>query len=135
MQDEAGKDVVPEEDEEDEPEEEVKPKKAKKGGKKKAPSANLDLIREAGVYGNFEYGPTKGGARGEKLVQAMGGFTQLNTIEEEKHETQTSNYFREGAGLGAAYESEDNVRGSRVMEDDAMRSSASPYRGPAKASS
>ena len=27
-----------------------------------------------------------------------GGFTHLNTIEEEKHETQTSNYFREAGG-------------------------------------
>ena len=26
----------------------------------------------------------------------IGGYNHLNTIEEEKHETQTSNYFKEG---------------------------------------
>mmetsp|Transcript_25574 Transcript_25574/g.19347 ORF Transcript_25574/g.19347 Transcript_25574/m.19347 type:complete len:150 (+) Transcript_25574:3386-3835(+) len=49
----------------------------------------------------------------------MSHFNNLNTIEEEKHETQTSNYFKEG-------ESDDskmlqnqscNVKGSRILAD------------------
>lgn len=60
-----------------------------------------------------------------------GGFTHLNTIEEEKHETQTSNYFNgggNGAGNGTVHqmtESErdyyentaSNMRGSRILMD------------------
>ena len=47
------------------------------------------------------------------------GYGQLNTIEEEKHETQTSNYFREGdseredSRMNASHQ----VRGSRILSD------------------
>jgi len=54
------------------------------------------------------------------------GFNHLNTIEEEKHETQNSNYFREGG------ESERDVssshvfaKGSRIL-DDLDQSGSSP---------
>ena len=51
-------------------------------------------------------------------IQMLMAFNHLNTIEEEKHETQNSNYFREGG------ESERDVssshvfaKGSRILDD------------------
>lgn len=76
----------------------------RKKKKKKVQKANMDLMREAGV-GNYGYmndyfaGTGKTGKSGSdkengslsaKMAMLMGGangFTQLNTIEEEKHET------------------------------------------------
>lgn len=37
----------------------------------------------------------RGGPSSAKMAMLM-GLNHLNTIEEEKHETQTSNYFRDG---------------------------------------
>ena len=68
----------------------------------------------------------------------------MNTIEEEKHETQTSNYFREGGAghLGSAgtYVTESerdgdnatNLLGSHILDDDLINSSSkmSPHRLP-----
>lgn len=46
------------------------------------------------------------------------GFNHLNTIEEEKHETQNSNYFREG-GESERDASSSHVfaKGSRILDD------------------
>ena len=93
---------------EDEVEEEDKPKKKKKG--KKKPAANMDLVREAGGFMNDYYAGSskiKSDSLSSKMAMLMGGgFTALNTIEEEKHETQTSNYFREGGAMAALTESD-----------------------------
>jgi hypothetical protein len=58
----------------------------------------MDLLREAGIGGGSGYGYMSdyfAGAAGSKfpggskmaLLMGAGGFSQLNTIEEEKHET------------------------------------------------
>lgn len=75
------------------------------------------------------------------VLMGAGGFTQLNTIEEEKHETQTSNYFRDHGHGGPAtvhnmteserdYDNNTNMRGSRILDEDLINSSAkySPHR-------
>lgn len=54
-----------------------------------------------GIMGKSVYDPMIGGMFGQQhpinaRMMYMNGFNQLNTIEEDKHETQTSNYFREG---------------------------------------
>jgi hypothetical protein len=109
----AGKttDVIKEEEEEDhetedrvsleeseqEEEEEEKPKrhrvKTKNSKKKKTGGVagkNMDLIREAGVgsFVNDYFSGAAGGKGGKGIATMLGsGFTALNTIEEEKHET------------------------------------------------
>jgi hypothetical protein len=109
----------------------------------------MDLIREAGVGGfvNDYFAGASGISKGAKggLAGMLGtGFTALNTIEEEKHETQTSNYFRDAAGGqgGLITESErdyDNthLRGSKILDDpDLINTSSklggSPHRGEAE---
>lgn len=51
----------------------------------------MDLIREAGVGGfvndYFAGASAAGKAGGKGLAGMLGGYTALNTIEEEKHET------------------------------------------------
>jgi len=106
----------------------------------------MDLIREAGVGGfvndYFAGAAANGKSGGKGLANMLGsGFTALNTIEEEKHETQTSNYFRDAAGGagGIITESErdyDNthLRGSKILDDpDLINTSSklggSPHRG------
>lgn len=133
---------------------------AKKTKDVKAKGPNMDLMREAGV-GGAGYGymndyfagvGAKGKSEGSlssKMALLMNGggsagYTQLNTIEEEKHETQTSNYFREGGagGVGTGgiteserdYENTTNLRGSRILDDDLMINTShskgiSPNRG------
>jgi hypothetical protein len=134
------------EESEQEEEEEEKPAKrhrlkAKK--KKKAAGKNMDLLREAGVGGfvNDYFSGAAPGKGSKGLAGVLGtGFTALNTIEEEKHETQTSNYFRDAAGNAAVVtESErdyDNthLRGSKILDDpDLINTSSklggSPHRG------
>ncbi len=67
---------------------------------------------------------------GGPKLSMLGGYTHLNTIEEEKHETQTSNYFRDAAGNGNAVITESereydttHVRGSKILDDDIINSS------------
>jgi hypothetical protein len=76
------------------------------------------------------------------MLMGAGGFTQLNTIEEEKHETQTSNYFRDTHNGGAPatvhnmteserdYDNNTHMRGSRILDEDLINTSAkySPHR-------
>lgn len=114
MQEEAAKGEKPKKEtssSEGEAEEEKPPKRKKAKASKKKPAANLDLVREAGVPGGIDYFPGglkgKGDSLSNKMAMLMGGgFTALNTIEEEKHETQTSNYFKEGAAMAALTESD-----------------------------
>lgn len=101
----------------------------------------MDLIREAGVGGfvnDYFAGASAGGKGGPKgLASVLGsGFTALNTIEEEKHETQTSNYFRDAAGGagGVITESErdnDNthLRGSKILDDPDLINTSSKLGG------
>lgn len=74
------------------------------------------------------------------VLMGAGGFTQLNTIEEEKHETQNSNYFRDTQNHGGTvhnmteserdYDNNTGMRGSRILDEDLINSSAkySPHR-------
>lgn len=83
--------------------------KAKTGKDKKG--TNSDLIRETGGgiglltggphsgYSGYSMGGGMRGAMGglhSSKIQMLMGFNHLNTIEEEKHETQNSAYFRDG---------------------------------------
>ena len=99
----------------------------KKGG------INQDLMRETGSYGYSSgmqdfYGGSGGPRQGpsQAKMALLMGYTHLNTIEEEKHETQTSNYFRE---IGETSERDDsnanqtNVRGSRILDDMELNNS------------
>lgn len=108
------------------------PLKAGKGGKA---ATNLDLMREAGMGGNgygymndYFAGANKigGPAVSQKMALLMGGgFSHLNTIEEEKHETQTSNYFREAGGNATESERDYDaihMRGSHILDDDLINS-------------
>jgi hypothetical protein len=129
--------VETEEDEGDLGEEERQMRKMQMqgSGDKKA---NQDLIRETGIgsigvsaltggpsgYGGYgisagyDYGMTRGPQ--SKIAMLM-GFNHLNTIEEEKHETQTSNYFREGDTDrdDSKYLNNTNIpKGSRILDDD-----------------
>ena len=131
------------EEEEAEPKPRKRPHKPAKGSKKKKGGAkNMDLIREAGVGGfvNDYFAGASGAAKGASkgLAGMLGsGFTALNTIEEEKHETQTSNYFRDaagGAGGGMITESErdyDNthLRGSKILDDPDLINTSSKLGG------
>lgn len=129
-------------DEEEEEEEKKQKRKKKKKAKKGKAGPNLDLLREAGIGGgasagygymnDYFSGASKAG--NPKLALLMGGgFTHLNTIEEEKHETQTSNYFRDAAGNGNAVITESereydnttqhNMRGSKILDEDMINSS------------
>jgi hypothetical protein len=125
-----------EEGEESEEAEEDKKKSRRKRKKKSAiigPSAkaNLDLMREAGIGGGpagfmndyFTSGASSKDAK--KLAMLMNGggngFSNLNTIEEEKHETQTSNYFRDAANVTESERDYDaaHVRGSKILDNSA----------------
>jgi len=100
----------------------------------------MDLIREAGVGGNsfvndYFAGASSVGGKSKGLAGMLGsGYTALNTIEEEKHETQTSNYFREAAGGAGVTESErdyDNthMRGSKILDDPELINTSSKLGG------
>ena len=145
-EDEDEADRVSLEESEQEEEEEEKPKKrphkpAKGAKKKKGGAKNMDLIREAGVGGfvndYFAGASGVGKGSGKGLASMLGsGFTALNTIEEEKHETQTSNYFRDAAGGagGVITESErdyDNthLRGSKILDDPDLINTSSKLGG------
>lgn len=60
------------------------------------------------------------------------GYNHLNTIEEEKHETQTSNYFRDAGGdvSGDDVMNHTNamMRGSKIL-DDLSSSKVTPGKG------
>lgn len=124
------------EESEQEEEEEPKPKKKKKGSKKKGKGKNMDLVRETGGFVNDYFSGAKGPSN--KLAGVLGGYTALNTIEEEKHETQTSNYFREAAGVVTESDRDyDNthLRGSKILDDPELINTSSklgagsPHRG------
>lgn len=77
-----------------------------------------------GGLGSYEYmKPGMGmGGPSSKIAMLM-GFNHLNTIEEEKHETQTSNYFREGGDSerdDSKNHNNSNYLGktSRILDDD-----------------
>lgn len=71
-----------------------------------------------GVHNPYEMrGPSSA-----KMAMLM-GFNHLNTIEEEKHETQTSNYFRDGGESerdDSRHLNTTNVlaKGSRILNDE-----------------
>jgi hypothetical protein len=70
------------------------------------------------------------GGPSSKMAMLM-GFNHLNTIEEEKHETQTSNYFRDGEReRDDSNVNNTNIRGSRILDDEFMNenSKISPNR-------
>jgi len=66
------------------------------------------------------------GPSSAKMALLM-GYNHLNTIEEEKHETQTSNYFREGGETDRddSNVNNTNVRGSKILDDDYLNGSSS----------
>ena len=119
------------EESEQEEEEEKKKKPISKKKKKKSSKANMDLLREAGMgygyMGDYFNGASKIGGK----LPAASGFTHLNTIEEEKHETQTSNYFRDAAAV--ITESErgdyDQIRGSKILDDPDLINTSSKLGG------
>lgn len=120
-------------------EDEKNERKAKAGKHKKG--TNQDLIRETGGgiglltggphsgYGGYSMGG--GGMRGAmggphaSKIQMLMGFNHLNTIEEEKHETQNSAYFRDGDEShreesrihGGHEHSAFFAKGSRILDD------------------
>jgi len=122
---------ITEEAEEDEDgdigEDERKARKAKLGN-------NQDLIRETGSLGtvmppslltggpmggaglSYEYA-MRGAMSGPSKIQMLMGFNHLNTIEEEKHETQNSNYFRDGESERDVSSSHVFAKGSRILDD------------------
>ena len=65
------------------------------------------------------------GPSSAKMALLM-GYNHLNTIEEEKHETQTSNYFREGGETDRddSNVNNTNVRGSKILDDDYLNGSS-----------
>jgi len=82
-------------DEEAKQDDNDKKKKKKKRAKSGPGANNLDLLREAGVGGGYGFmndyfvggnSSAKGNAK-LSMIGGGGGFTHLNTIEEEKHET------------------------------------------------
>ena len=118
---------IMEESEEDDEEEQKASKKPAKKAKKKGPKGpNMDLLRETGMNDYF-VGASKPGSLNNKMAMLMGGgFTHLNTIEEEKHETQTSNYFREAGAITESEREYDSthIRGSKILDDDVINSSS-----------
>lgn len=72
--------------------------------------------------GSLDYG-MRPGAPSSKMAMLM-GFNHLNTIEEEKHETQTSNYFKDGADSERddskyIYNTSNILgKGSRILDED-----------------
>jgi hypothetical protein len=79
------------------------------------------------LYSGPRMVPTAGmsGPSSAKMALLM-GYTHLNTIEEEKHETQTSNYFREGGETDRddSNVNNTNVRGSKILDEDLMNESS-----------
>ena len=74
-----------------------------------------------GLSNPYDYGMRAGGPSA-KMALLM-GFNHLNTIEEEKHETQTSNYFREGGESERDDSKNLNTtnllaKGSKILDDD-----------------
>lgn len=71
--------------------------------------------------GGYDYSMMRG-APPSKIAMLM-GFNNLNTIEEEKHETQNSNYFRDGGESerdDSKYHNNSNIlaKGSRILDDE-----------------
>jgi hypothetical protein len=105
--------------------------------KQQRKKANGDLLRETGIGGlsampshMLTGGPggvhnpyeMRGGPSAAKMAMLM-GFNHLNTIEEEKHETQTSNYFRDGGESERDDSRHMNTtnflaKGSRILNDE-----------------
>ena len=71
--------------------------------------------------GGYDYGSMMRGGPPSKIAMLM-GFNHLNTIEEEKHETQNSNYFRdmESERDESKYHNNSNflAKGSRILDDE-----------------
>lgn len=86
---------------------------------KKMTKINQDLIRETGGPMSLTGGPSYDfGLRGPpSKIQMLMAFNHLNTIEEEKHETQNSNYFRDGESERDISGSHIFAKGSRILDD------------------
>ena len=75
------------------------------------------------IGGRLGYDPYMGGGGGmmPSTKMMLLGYNQLNTIEEEKHETQTSNYFREGDSeredSRLNHTASNNLKGSKILND------------------
>jgi len=71
--------------------------------------------------GGYDYDSMMRGGPPSKIAMLM-GFNHLNTIEEEKHETQNSNYFRdmESERDESKYHNNSNflAKGSRILDDE-----------------
>ena len=66
--------------------------------------------------GNMRMIGSSGGSAGMGRMMYLNGYNQLNTIEEEKHETQNSNYFREGNEESEHLES-GGFKDSKILQD------------------
>ena len=64
------------------------------------------------------------------------GYNHLNTIEEEKHETQTSNYFREAGDMSERgddshlFNHTNMLRGSKILDDHELNQSQGSKMSP-----
>jgi hypothetical protein len=71
--------------------------------------------------GGYDYGMSRPVGPSAKMAMLM-GYNHLNTIEEEKHETQTSNYFKEGDSErdDSKHMNNTNIlaKGSRILDED-----------------
>ena len=97
---------------------ESKPDTNTESKEKSKESEYAGSISESIKFGNSRIHSNSAPNSGRSPLTGSGAYHQLNTIEEEKHETQTSNY------IDGASEREDskllgsnNLRGSNFMKD------------------
>ena len=98
--------------------EKINEAKSKEEEKSKESEYGVGSISDIVKFGNSRIHSNSAPNSGRSPLMGSGAYHQLNTIEEEKHETQTSNYI-EGASeredsklLGS-----NNLRGSNFMKD------------------